>query len=254
VASGPFDSRVVEYFITLDALVASLLLLVIFVALPLLPVAPAIYSGIRMSALTAKATQRWVAAWYAPPCRMVSAGLAGRRLRQIVRVHASGQELRLHLSNRYGNEPVTLASISVAKSIQGPVVGEDSAQVTFEGLTDVVLEPGAEKNSDPVSIDVEAFSSLAISFDLVQGEAQTGHLFASQTSFISAKKAEVTVPTGFTFMEYPLMTSSWWLIAGLHVVPSAPVNVLVAFGSSTTDGLDLPPIRTAVGLITLHVD
>lgn len=173
---------------------------------------------------------------------MLSAGLSGRRLCQIIRIHASGRELRLRLSNRYGLEAVTLAAISIAPHVQGPEVAEPAVQVTFDGQRDVVLEPGEEKNSDAVSMNVEAFNSLAISFDLVKGEALTGHTFASQTSYIStAKTANGAEPPKMAFSQYPLMTSSWWLLAGLHVLPSTPVNVLVAFGSSTTDGTGSTP-------------
>ena len=55
----------------------------------------------------------WVGAWYAAPVRMLSANLSGRTLRQIVYLHAGGEEIRLRLSNRYGDTPVTLRSISV---------------------------------------------------------------------------------------------------------------------------------------------
>src|SRR5690242_19167990 len=45
----------------------------------------------------------WVGAWYAAPSRMLSAALSGRTLRQIVHLHAGGEQLRLRLSNRYGD-------------------------------------------------------------------------------------------------------------------------------------------------------
>lgn len=33
-----------------------------------------------------------------------------------------------------------------------------------------------------------------------------------------------------------MLTTSWWLITGIDVFPSPPLNAVVAFGSSTTDG------------------
>jgi lysophospholipase L1-like esterase len=190
--------------------------------------------------MSADLPQRWVAGWYAPPQRMLSAGLAGRQLRQLIHLNAGGQAIRLRLSNRYGNEPVTLTGVSVAKSIQGPLVGGHSVQLKFGGQTDLVLDPGAERTSDPVSMNVEAFTDLAITFRLKEGDAQTGHMISSQTSYISSA-ATLQFPTELAFMEYPLSTNSWWLVTGIDVLPSKPMNAVVAFGSSTTDGAGSTP-------------
>lgn len=193
-----------------------------------------------MSAMAAKAAEHWVAGWYAPPNQMLPAGLTGRKLRQVIHLHAGGQAIRLHLSNRYGDKPITLANVSVAKSIQGPVIGKDTAQVVFSGQTKIVLEPGTERTSDPVSMHVEAFTTLAVSFHLVDGDPLTGHLFASRTSYVSADTTK-QYPAELAFLEYPLMTNSWWLITGLDVMSSLPLNAVVAFGSSTTDGVGSTP-------------
>jgi len=37
-------------------------------------------------------------------------------------------------------------------------------------------------------------------------------------------------------LSIPLMTASWWLITGIDVLPASPLNAVVAFGSSVTDG------------------
>src|SRR5258708_5241956 len=67
------------------------------------------------SSMTSETTPQanWVRAWYAAPCRMFLANLSGRTLRQIIHLHAGGEQLRLCLSNRYGDAPVTLSSLSV---------------------------------------------------------------------------------------------------------------------------------------------
>lgn len=190
--------------------------------------------------MSADSPQSWVAGWYAAPQRMLSAGLAGRGLRQLVHLKASGQAIRLRLSNRYGNEPVTLADVFVARSIQGPMVSKHSVQLMFSGQTNVVLDAGAEVTSDPVSMDVEAFGVLAISFHLEKGDALTGHMISSQTSYISSVEP-LQLPTELSSMKYPLSTSSWWLITGIDVLSSTPLNAVVAFGSSTTDGAGSTP-------------
>jgi lysophospholipase L1-like esterase len=181
-------------------------------------------------------SQKWVCAWYAAPCRMLSAALSGRTLRQIVHLHAGGTQLRLRLSNRYGSEPVTLTSIAVGHVLKGPIVSQEERSVSFEGRTTVTLNPGKELVSDPVALSVEAFSDLAINYFLSEGESLTGHMFAQQTSFVSGPGVATGKSPEMAFLEYPLFTTSWWLITGIDVLPSDPINGLVAFGSSTTDG------------------
>jgi hypothetical protein len=167
---------------------------------------------------------------------MFSANLSGRTFRQIVHLHAGGEQLRLHLSNRYGDGPVTFASISVGQVLKGPVVRPGGRAVRFAGHTTVTLGPGQEVVSDPVALRVEAFSDLAITFILAQGESLTGHVSAQQTSYVSGIGDVTAVPTEVAFLAYPLLTASWWLITGIDVLPSTPLNAVVAFGSSTTNG------------------
>ena len=88
----------------------------------------------------------WVEAWYAAPMRMRPAGLTGRTLRQIVHLHAGGQQLRLRLSNRYGEAPLTLTSVSVGHVLFGLLVQAQSTRtVLFEGQEPVSLEPRADR-------------------------------------------------------------------------------------------------------------
>lgn len=179
---------------------------------------------------------RWVSAWYAAPSRMVPAHLTGRTLRQIIHLRASGEQLRLRLSNRYGDEAVTLTSIAVGQVLQGPMLRPGEQTVRFAGRTTITLEPGQEVVSDAVALPVEAFSTLAITFVLAQGDSLTGHWSALQTSYVSGIGDVTTMPAMAAFMAYPLLTTSWWLLTGIDVLPSVPLNALVAFGSSTTDG------------------
>lgn len=178
----------------------------------------------------------WVRAWYAAPCQMFSANLSGRTLRQIIHLHAGGEQLRLCLSNRYGDAPVTLSSLSVGQVFSGPPAAPGKISVRFEGHPTVTLEPGREVVSDPVPLRVEALSDLAITFFLAQGESLTGHMSAQQTSYISGIGDVSAMPEEAAFLAYPLQTTSWWLLTGIDVLPSLPLNAVVAFGSSTTDG------------------
>lgn len=178
----------------------------------------------------------WVSAWYAAPVQMLPANLSGRTLRQIIHLHAGGEHIRLHLSHRYGDEPITLHSVSIGKVLNGPTVQAGEQVVLFAGQTTITLQPGQEVTSDPVTLRVKMFSNLAITFFLAQGECTTGHASALQSSYVSATGDVTTASAETAFQLYPLITPSWWLITGIDVLPTSPLNAVVAIGSSVTDG------------------
>ena len=186
--------------------------------------------------LTPAPSANWVGAWYAAPLHMPSATLSCRTLRQIVYLHAGGEQIRLRLSNRYGDKPITLRSISVGQVLTGSSLHEGSRPVLFQGQTTLSLQPGQEVVSDPMVFRVEAFTNLAITFFIAQGESVTGHLSAMQTSYVSGLGDVSAAPAEAALFVYPLMTSCWWIITGIDVLPAAPLNAVVALGSSVTDG------------------
>lgn len=181
----------------------------------------------------------WVGAWYAAPMRMQSAGLTGRTLHQIVHVHAGGQQIRLRLSNRYGDSPLVLNSVSVGRVLAGLWNKEPIEPVLFQGQESAFLEAGQDIVSDPVNLEVEAFSDLALSFVVAQGDITTGHLIASQTSYVSRSGAgSASSMTAYyeLLSAYPLRTSSWWALSGIDILSEKPARAVVALGDSTTDG------------------
>ena len=191
---------------------------------------------IHSTSATSGHRSNWVGAWYAAPMQMLAANLSGRTFRQIVHLHAGGEQLRLRLSNRYGDAPVTLRSVSVGQVLSGLTVRPGKRDVLFEGQATVTLEPGQEITSDPVALRVEALTNLAVTFFLAQGESITGHVSAQQTSYVTGMGDYTAAPAEVAFVVYPLMTTSWWLMTGIDVLPTSSLNAVVAFGSSTTDG------------------
>jgi lysophospholipase L1-like esterase len=186
--------------------------------------------------VTANDETTWVSAWYAAPVRLVPADVCGRTFRQIVHPHSGGDQIRLRISNRYGDEPVEVSSTSVARVIGGPIVQPGRCAVMFGGRPTLILRPGQEAVSDPVTFAVEAFADLAVTFFLATGEPVTGHFSGRQTSFLSGL-GDVSSSGGLDdFVHYPLPVTASWLLTGLDVRGNGPVNVLVAFGSSTTQG------------------
>jgi lysophospholipase L1-like esterase len=181
----------------------------------------------------------WVGAWYAAPMQMQPAHLTGRTLYQVVHLHAGGQQIRLRLSNRYGDHPLVLAEVVVGRPLVGLIQDGVAYPVLFDGQESVSIEAGADVVSDPIDVRVEPFSNLAVSFAVVEGDIHTGHFIASQTSYVStpgARSASRIAAIEELLPAYPLTTTSWWALTAVEVLPVQPINVVVALGDSTTDG------------------
>ncbi|HEY4383404.1 MAG TPA: GDSL-type esterase/lipase family protein, partial [Ktedonobacteraceae bacterium] len=189
--------------------------------------------------LASDSGSNWRGAWYAAPMQMQPAHFTGRTLSQIVHLHAGGRQIRLRFSNRYGEHPLVLTSISVGRSIFDLVQERPSQPVLFQGKEHISIEAGRDIVSDPIHLQVEAFSNLVISFIVAEGDISTGHLIASQTSYVStlgARSASTITAVEELLPSYPLMTTAWWAVTGVDVLPGKPINVVVTLGDSTTDG------------------
>lgn len=180
--------------------------------------------------------QTWVTAWQAAP-QAAEAGdeLPGATLRMIVQPQVSGDQLRIRLSNAYGEEPLRIGATSVGRSAGGAELADGTATpLTFAAGSEVVIAPGADRTSDPLPMAVEAGQPLAVSVYLADvPEMLTQHSVALRTSFVSGP-GDATMSDGDDF---PDSVASWSVLTGLDVYAAQPVNGLVAVGDSITDGV-----------------
>lgn len=173
----------------------------------------------------------WVGTWgTAPqltePANMPPApGLAGNTLRQVVRVSVGGSQLRLRLSNEFGDGPMTVRAARLAVSTGGGEIDAATERpLTFAGADSVTLAAGATAVSDPFPFALAPRSDVAITlrFGAVPA-ALTGHPGSRTTSYILAGDAAA------------VRTDHWYAITGIDVVAPGSAAV-VALGNSITDG------------------
>ena len=89
--------------------------------------------------------------------------LGERTLRQIVRLSAGGQQLRIRLANTFGEAPIVVGAASVALPDHDEVIDQASARgLTFSGLPGVTIPAGAIVLSDPVELSVPNLTELAV--------------------------------------------------------------------------------------------
>lgn len=137
----------------------------------------AVISAVLLFAFTGSAadesTDNWVCAWGTAPTKIgvegyqnITAYVGDVTARVVITPTATGEKLRIKISNKYGEEPLVLTRVTVAKSLGGSKIDSPSTKIiTFnQGYQGINLAPGEEIYSDPVVFPVTAIEDrIAIS-------------------------------------------------------------------------------------------
>jgi len=177
----------------------------------------------------------WVGTWATAPQPFMPGALETYRnetLRLIVHVSEGGPKVRIHISNAYGDKPLSIGSAHIARRTMGADVDPMSDRpLLFQGSAMATIPAHGMVISDPVDLDVPALSDLAVSLFLPEPvDATTSHLLALQTSYVATGNS--TAATRFPIAK---TIDTWPFLTGVDVVaPDRPAIVVI--GSSTTDG------------------
>ncbi len=205
----------------------------------------ALSSGAAVAAVTAGATPpahaadrgSWVATWAAAPTTVPPtppAVLEDRTVRQVVHCSLGGDEVRIRISNEFGETPLHLGAVRVAVragsgASTATVPGTDRP-VTFGGRAAVTVPAGAPLVSDPVRLRLAPGGDLAVSLYLPdRTPVTTVAAFAFQDNAIAA--GNVTAARTLT----PVSTTGQYLfLSGVAV--RARGSAVVTLGDSITNG------------------
>ena len=189
----------------------------------------------------AAAPQKWVGTWAASqqvpePQNALPAGeLTDATLRETVHVSRGGSILRVHLSNAFGTEALHLTSVHIARPVQSGSSAIDPSTdhaLRFNGAAEVIIPPGAQYISDPVTYPLAALSDLTVSMHVVsQPGQQTGHPGSRQTTFYA--HGDLTASAD---MPAASKIEHWYLLSGVDVQAELGAYSIVALGDSITDG------------------
>jgi lysophospholipase L1-like esterase len=223
-------------------------------AIPVVVIAAAIVSLAATSAALASPGQHapwhprgpWVASYagspaaggtlsgFTPSCP-ADAGLADQTVRDIVYSTVGGDEVRVRLTNTFGDTPLQVGHAAVAVSdAAGAEEPGTVRQLSFSGSASVTIFPGAEALSDPLRLSVPALHDLAVSVYLPDATGPaTQHFFAQQTNYIAA--GDETLSASAAPFSTPIYCSLF--VDGVDVRSSGSVSgAVVALGDSITDG------------------
>jgi lysophospholipase L1-like esterase len=188
-----------------------------------------------------QSTTHWVGSWASsqqtpePANALPAEDLRLAILRQIVHLSIGGDQIRIHVSNVFGTQPLHLASVHVAKPIStaAPVIDTTTdRQLTFNNTIDVTIPAGAEYLSDPIAFHAAPLSDLAITIQFDEPPTgETSHPGSRSTSYLasSASPAARDLPDAKHI-------DHWFQLSGVDVAETPPSSAIVTLGDSITDG------------------
>ncbi len=181
----------------------------------------------------------WVGTWGASPQQATSltmpvTSLSDQTVRNIVYTSIGGNRLRIRVSNSFGRRTVVIGAASVGVEFLGAQLEPGTVhRITFSGHRSVMLPPGAEAISDPVTMRVPPLTDLAVSLFLPRSTGPaTNHSDAQQVNYLATgNRASDPAATAFS-----TTVQSWYLLDGVSVTGSSAPGAVVTFGDSITDG------------------
>jgi len=160
-------------------------------------------------------------------------GLADNTLRQIVFTSIGGQQLRLRLSNEFGDGPVTMNTVHVARSTgTNAIDAATDTALTFAGAGCVTIQAGQAVFSDPFAFNLPPLTKVAITIAFGAAPAGiTGHPGSRTTSYLAAGNVAAAAS-----LSGAVSTEHWYYITGIDVVADTATAAVVTLGDSITDG------------------
>ncbi|MGP4052102.1 SGNH/GDSL hydrolase family protein [Streptomyces sp. 2A115] len=174
-----------------------------------------------------------VITWSASADRLGDA-VPDRSYRLVVRTSVAGDDLRIRLSNAFGDRPVTFDSVYSGIQQDGAaLVRGTNRRLTFGGARSVTVPAGATAYSDPLPGRLPAAANLVVSLHTPDAAGPaTGHSMAMQTSY--AADGDHTGEESASAWTDPI--GSWFYLDAVSVGTPATTGAVVALGDSITDG------------------
>ena len=191
------------------------------------------------------AQAEWVASWTASPHAplgsegpFAAANFENVTLSQVVRITEGGSELRVRLTNRYGDRPLVIGKARVYRIYDdGREIRASGRQLTFGGEEGAVIPRGSPFVSDVVDLRTEDFDRLVIVLYLPEETGPcTCHLTGLDTLSVSPEGDHVWGQWE------PVSTAQHRaFLSAVEVNSDDAMGTIVTFGDSITDGVGSTP-------------
>ncbi|MER5886906.1 SGNH/GDSL hydrolase family protein [Streptomyces sp. NPDC001941] len=196
----------------------------------------------------------WTAAWGAAPqspstgftANWSQEGFSHQTVRQVVRVTAAGERVRIRISNAYGTSPLRVTGATVARAAGGASVRPGSVRhLTFGGERATEVPARGELRSDPAALGLRRLERVTVTLYLA---GTTGPATFHSQAWADTYRAEGDHRADTDGAAFTARTGSWYYLSGVEVSgarpaagPGTDAGAVVVFGDSITDGFGSTP-------------
>ncbi len=187
--------------------------------------------------------ENWVGTWTAsaqpawesdfPVGLGMPSNMWNQTVRQVARVSIGGDQVRIVVSNEFGEFPITIGAAHIALTDDNAAIIEGSDRtLTFGGLDYITIPAGAPAISDPIDLDVAALSELSVSLFFPEvAPTTTMHWDGHQTAYYTGgdQTGADDLPDASTMTKRVFLTE-------IMVSAAENTRAIVLFGDSITDG------------------
>lgn len=187
----------------------------------------------------------WTGTWatavqpaYGGDTNWSSQGFEDHSVRQVFRISRGGSELRIRLSNTYGERPLRLTGATVGKAAEGAAIEPGTLRrLTFDGRPSTVVPAGQEMVSDRKRFLTAALDRLAVTLYFAR---PTGSATFHQVARATVHRADGDHRFDTGAGAFDEASQSSYFLSALEVTGPAS-GAVVAFGDSITDGSGSTP-------------
>lgn len=156
-------------------------------------------------------------------------------IREIVHISASGENIRIKFTNKYGSSDLQILSANIADSVSegsGEIDFNTLTQLSFQGKENVTIPPGQEVYSDTFFYPLKALSQVAISIYFGSTPKEiTGHSHSQTFSFF-----EEGNKINKKQFSKDIRVTHWYILSAIEISSIPRKNAVICFGDSITDG------------------
>ena len=168
------------------------------------------------------------------PTRKPHIKLSNNSLRQIIRVSAGGEKIRIKFSNLVGKSPLEIRQACIADMTSETEINTKTLKfLKFNGKNNILIEPEKEVYSDAILYPLKTFSKITITIYLGKVPKElSGHHFSLTYSYV--EKGNRINQRKFNEKN---KIDHWYFISALEISSDMPKKVIACFGDSITDGV-----------------
>ncbi|MBS1814886.1 MAG: SGNH/GDSL hydrolase family protein [Acidobacteria bacterium] len=169
----------------------------------------------------------------------ITLGAKEMTIRETVHISQGGSEMRVTLTNEFGETPLTISDAHIAMmATLGRILPNTDHALTFSGKPSVTIPAGQFIASDPIKLTLPIFSDVVVSLCVPEQSLKTvtQHSLSMATTYLADGDQ-----TKSEELQDAYKIEHWYMLKDIQVNAEKHSGAVVTLGDSITDGAHSTP-------------